>query len=114
VTDQGRIDLMNHSNQFEEVWKKWKSVPSSQLLSIEEGVALSKKGDGSITSLLFQLFQTLLQNPIYIFGIYYMVKVYGKSIYEWVYSIILNQNNSTSTSSTIDPALLELVPDDEF
>ena len=114
VTDQGRVDLMNHQHphQFDAVWKKWKSIPKP-LLSIEEGVALSKRGDGSLFSILSKLVNTLLQNPIYIFGIYYIIKFYGKSIYQMA-MMSMNSNNSTSTANTIDPSLLEPIPEDEF
>jgi nucleoredoxin len=111
VTDQGRIDVMNHyPHSLDDVWKKWKSTPP---LSIEEGVALSKRGDGSIGSIIMKLVQTLLQNPIYIFGIYYIIKFYGKSIYQM---IGMYPNNTTigTTSTGMDPSLLEPVPDDEF
>ena len=110
VTDQGRVDLMNHASQYDLVWKKWKSIPTP-LLSIEEGVALAKKGDGSIFSMLMKGIQTLAQNPIYIFGIYYLIKFYGKSAYQMVMS--LSSSNSTSTIAS-DPSMFEPVPDDEF
>jgi nucleoredoxin len=109
VTDQGRVDLLNHPNKYDLVWKKWKSSPTP-LLSIEEGVALAKKGDGSIYSMVMKLIQALLQNPIYIFGIYYIIKFYGKSVYKMVLSLS-GANNSTITS---DPSMFEPVPDDEF
>lgn len=112
VTDQGRIDLMNHPQQFDVVWKKWQSIPTSELLSIEEGVVQSKRGDGSIFSIISKLIQTLLQNPIYIFGIFYIYKYYGKSIYRMMV-LTMNNSNSTTTATT-DPSLLEPIPDDEF
>ncbi len=107
VTDQGRVDLLNHQNQFDAVWKKWKS--SSPLLSIEEGVALSKRGDGSILSMIWKLLSTLLQNPVYIVGIFYVVRLYGKPIYRMIMS-----TNSTATNAMTDPAMFEPIPEDEF
>ena len=113
VTDQGRMDLLNHQNQLDTVWTKWKSSSSSSrpLLSIEEGVALSKRGDGSIGSIIWKLLGTLAQNPIYIVGIFYLVRFYGKSIYQM---IATTTTNSTAANAMTDPAMFEPIPEDEF
>ena len=112
VTDQGRMDLLNHQNQLDTVWTKWKASSSSRpLLSIEDGVALSKRGDGSIGSIIWKLLGILAQNPIYIVGIFYLVRFYGKSIYQM---IATTTTNSTATNAMTDPAMFEPIPEDEF
>jgi nucleoredoxin len=109
ITNNGRMDLLNNGigKSYNTIIEKWKSKTP---VPIEEGIREANKiYDGTIWSIIKFAFQWLLQNPLYIVGLFYFMKLFMKSK--------SNNNMITTTtddSVTISDPLLEPVPEDEF
>jgi hypothetical protein len=112
ITNDARTHIMSHptssNKSYSSVIEKWKSI---EPVTIEEGIRKANQiYDGTIYSIIKFIINWLLQNPLYILGLFYVVKLFWKS----KSASITGNNNIPVDDSSTNNQLLEPVPEDEF